>query len=64
MNDTQTFYDDLADAYHLLYEDWSASIDRQTDALAAIIREHNASAGVVADVACGIGTQALGLAAR
>lgn len=64
MNDTQSFYDDLADVYHLLYEDWSASIERQADALAEIIREHNASPGVVADVACGIGTQALGLAAR
>lgn len=64
MNDTQTFYDDLADLYHLIYEDWPASIDRQADALAAIIREHRASPGIVADVACGIGTQALGLAAR
>jgi len=64
MNDTQSFYDDLADYYHLIYEDWSASIDRQADALAAIIREHDASPGLVADVACGIGTQALGLAAR
>jgi len=64
MNSTTTFYDELADLYHLLYEDWPASIERQGATLSALIRAHDASAVVVADVACGIGTQALGLAAH
>jgi SAM-dependent methyltransferase len=64
MSDTRAFYDDLADVYHLIHEDWPASIERQADALSALIREHDPTAAVVADVACGIGTQALGLAAR
>jgi len=64
VSDTPAFYDDLANLHHLIYEDWPASIERQGDALSAIIRAHDPSAVVVADVACGIGTQALGLAAR
>ena len=64
MNDTNPFYDGLTDLYHLIYEDWPASIERQGKALDAIIRADSASAKTVADVACGIGTQALGLAAR
>ena len=64
MSDTRTFYDDLADVYHLIYENWPASIERQSDALAALIREHDPAAAVIADVAAGIGTQALGLATK
>ncbi|MGZ7040121.1 MAG: class I SAM-dependent methyltransferase [Thermoanaerobaculia bacterium] len=62
--DTRRFYDDLADLYDLIYEDWPRSIERQADALDTLIRELNPGARVVADVACGIGTQSLGLAAR
>ena len=62
--DTAQFYDELADLYHLIYEDWPQSIERQADALDTLIRERNSGARIVADVACGIGTQALGLAAR
>ncbi|MEV7855796.1 hypothetical protein [Streptomyces sp. NPDC088183] len=29
------FYDELADDYHLVYEDWNASVRRQGDALPA-----------------------------
>lgn len=61
---TERFYDELADAYHLIFEDWQTSIDRQAEALNAMIREQWGDAvRRVADVACGIGTQALGLAA-
>jgi SAM-dependent methyltransferase len=52
------FYDDLAGVYHLIYEDWNAAIDRQANVLARIVGR----AQIVADVACGIGTQAIGLA--
>ncbi|MEU3528076.1 class I SAM-dependent methyltransferase [Streptomyces sp. NPDC038707] len=53
------FYDELADDYHLVYADWDAGIRRQGDALAALIDEDGAT---VLDCACGIGTQAIGLA--
>jgi SAM-dependent methyltransferase len=60
----ESFYDDLAAYYHFVYEDWPRSIERQGDALATIIRGRVPAARTVADVACGIGTQSLGLAAR
>jgi SAM-dependent methyltransferase len=61
----EDFYDALAPFYHLIFPDWDASIARQAAALDEVIR---AELGVdaertVLDVACGIGTQALGLAA-
>src|SRR5437763_924881 len=61
---TEAFYDQLAPFYHLIYPDWEARIQRQAAALQSIIREHwSASAATILDVACGIGTQAMGLAA-
>jgi SAM-dependent methyltransferase len=60
----ETFYDQLAPFYHLIYPDWEASISRQAAALNDIIREFwGQSVLTILDVACGIGTQALGLAA-
>jgi SAM-dependent methyltransferase len=59
------FYDRLAPIYHLIFPDWEASIDRQGEQLAGIIRERwGTGARSVLDVACGIGTQAFGLARR
>jgi SAM-dependent methyltransferase len=59
------FYDDIASLYHLIYADWEASIARQAEALDGLIREAlGGGARAVRDVSCGIGTQALGLAAR
>ncbi|WP_329373469.1 class I SAM-dependent methyltransferase [Streptomyces sp. NBC_00669] len=55
------FYDELADDYHLIYSDWDASIRRQGAALDALIGRAGAD---VLDCACGIGTQAIGLALR
>lgn len=55
------FYDELADYHHLIFEDWNASIERQSAALDALI---GGAPRVVADVAAGIGTQSLGLAVR
>jgi ubiquinone/menaquinone biosynthesis C-methylase UbiE len=60
----QAFYDELAPLYHLVYENWDASVARQGRELASLIREHwGAGAGTVLDAAVGIGTQALGLLA-
>jgi glycine/sarcosine N-methyltransferase len=65
MDSVQTFYDDLAESYHLIFEDWNRSIDRQADALTKVLAERwGLRGGRLLDVAAGIGTQALGLAAR
>ena len=59
------FYDALAPFYHLIFEDWEASIGRQSAALDSAIRSFpGPSRRSVLDLACGIGTQSLGLAAR
>lgn len=57
-------YDELASHYHLIFENWEASISRQAEALAPILKRECNSAGTIRilDCACGIGTQALGLA--
>jgi SAM-dependent methyltransferase len=60
---SQTFYDELAPYYHLLYGDWEASIARQAAALDRLLRGLGIHAGAsVLDAACGIGTQVIGLA--
>ncbi|HKZ04667.1 MAG TPA: class I SAM-dependent methyltransferase [Methylomirabilota bacterium] len=59
----RAFYDDLAPLYHLVYENWEASVGRQGSRLASVITEQwGADARTVLDAAVGIGTQALGLA--
>ena len=63
-HESSGFYDELAELQHLVYADWHASIERQGDAVAAIIRERWQPAVRVLDAACGVGTQSLGLAAR
>ncbi|WP_367137774.1 class I SAM-dependent methyltransferase [Saccharothrix sp. HUAS TT1] len=58
------FYDGLAERYHLLYADWEASVGRQGAALDGVLRRAlGPGPKDVLDCACGIGTQALGLAA-
>ena len=37
MIETKQFYDDLAFYYHLIFEDWDASMARQGDALTSLI---------------------------
>jgi SAM-dependent methyltransferase len=56
------FYDDLAPLYHLIFADWDASIQRQGQQLAALIRSRWPGHRSVLDVSCGIGTQAIALA--
>ena len=58
------FYDQLTPFYHLIHQDWNASIERQGRQLAALIEREWPGKRRVLDVACGIGTQALGLACQ
>lgn len=59
----RNFYDQLAADYHLIYPGWDASMARQAAALNRLIAEHlGTGARSVLDCACGIGTQAIGLA--
>jgi len=63
--DTAETYDALARHYHLIFENWEASMGRQAVVLNSVLRE-KCSLPITArilDCACGIGTQALGLAA-
>jgi 2-polyprenyl-3-methyl-5-hydroxy-6-metoxy-1,4-benzoquinol methylase len=64
MTEPGTFYDELADDYHLVYQDWREAVPRQGRMLAVLIREvqgHDRARRVL-DCTCGIGTQAIGLA--
>jgi SAM-dependent methyltransferase len=62
-NKIEAFYDDLAPYYKWLYTDWDASVIRQASILDAVIREVcSIQPQRILDAACGIGTQALGLA--
>jgi 2-polyprenyl-3-methyl-5-hydroxy-6-metoxy-1,4-benzoquinol methylase len=58
------FYDRLASSYHLIFEDWDASMKRQAAALGAILERECGEPSTlrILDCACGIGTQSLGLA--
>jgi len=65
----QQFYDDLAPYYDLIFEDWAASMTRQGAAISQLLEAELGASGApgsarVLDVACGIGTQTLPLAAR
>jgi len=60
----ERFYDELAPFYHLIFLDWEATIRQEAEALERVIRERWGDGRLsILDVACGIGTQALGLAA-
>ena len=64
MNITQTFYDHLASQYDKLFLDWQAAVREQTVILDRLFRENGFDpSNRVLDCACGIGTQAIGLAA-
>src|SRR5689334_2921150 len=60
---TVQFYEQLAADYHLIFADWRTSVRRQGEILARLIRaEQGEQARTALDCACGIGTQAIGLA--
>jgi glycine/sarcosine N-methyltransferase len=64
-NPARRFYDRLARDYHLIYADWNAAIASQSRAIDRIVRrELGAPPLDLLDCACGIGTQAIGLALR
>ena len=64
MNITQTFYDNMASQYDKLFLDWQATTQEQAVILDRIFRDHGFDRSAhVLDCACGIGTQAIGLAA-
>jgi SAM-dependent methyltransferase len=63
MSDLTRFYDELAPHYHLLFEDWDATVRWQGAALNHLLRRLAGSGRKrVLDAACGIGTQAIALA--
>lgn len=57
------FYDALAPDYHLIFPDWDASMARQAAVLGELVRRRlGPGPHRILDCACGIGTQAVGLA--
>ena len=59
---TAQFYNGLADTYHALYPDWRSAGRAQAEALHRLLRRWHRGPADIADVACGIGTQLIGLA--
>ena len=63
MNIIQTFYDDMAAQYDQLFLDWHATTQEQAAILNKIFSEGGFDrTAQILDCACGIGTQAIGLA--
>ena len=61
---TQTFYDGLADQYDKFYADWQAAVREEAEFLRGIFEAEGFDRGArILDCACGVGTQAIGLAA-
>jgi SAM-dependent methyltransferase len=56
------FYDSLAPLYHLIFQDWDASMRKQGEQLSSLIKAEWPQCKSVLDVSCGIGTQAIALA--
>lgn len=64
MSIIQSFYDNLASQYHKLFLDWQATTQEQAVILDKIFTDNGFDKSArVLDCACGIGTQAIGLAA-
>ena len=63
MNITQTFYDSMAPHYDKLFGDWQAATREQAIILNKLFRDQGFdNTARILDCACGIGTQAIGLA--
>ena len=64
MNITQTFYDNLASEYDKLFHNWQETTKEQAELLEKLfIQKGFGKNAEILDCACGIGTQAIGLAA-
>lgn len=62
---TSRFYNALAGDYHLIFDDWTAAIERHAKMIDTLIRgKTKVSPGSpkLLDCSCGIGTQTIGLA--
>jgi SAM-dependent methyltransferase len=59
-NENADFYDQMAASYHLIFEDWQETIERQGAIISRLLAPPQT--GPILDCACGIGTQVLGLA--
>jgi glycine/sarcosine N-methyltransferase len=58
-----SFYEPLADDYHLIFDDWNKAIERQARILNPLLAAQMPGHPLkILDCACGIGTQALGFA--
>ena len=63
MDITQTFYDNMASQYDKLFQDWQTTTHEQAVIFSKIIKENGFDKTArILDCACGIGTQAIGLA--
>ena len=64
--DPSRFYDDLAEYYDLIYQDWARSVEHQGRAIAQVLDrtfpERERHSVRVLDVSAGIGTQTIPLA--
>lgn len=64
MDITQSFYDKMASQYDQLFQDWDATTHEQAQILDGIFCAYGFGRDAhILDCACGIGTQAIGLAA-
>ena len=64
MNIIQTFYDNMASQYDKLFLDWQSSVKEEALILDRIFKKQGFDdTARILDCACGIGTQAIGLAA-
>ena len=64
MNIVQTFYDNMASQYDKLFLDWQATTHEQAVILDKLFKDSGfGTSAKVLDCACGIGTQAIGVAA-
>lgn len=63
MSSVEEFYEEMTPRYHLLFHNWDEAVRRHGDVLNFLI-ESGLGAGPkrILDAACGIGTQAIGLA--
>lgn len=62
-NVVQTFYDGIAGQYDKFYEDWESAVRQEAAFLDGLFKKHGFTRSAsVLDCACGIGTQAIGLA--
>lgn len=61
MDEVLPFYDAMAEHYHLIFQDWEASMRWQGGIIESLLPPPT-SVGPVLDCACGIGTQSLAVA--